>query len=290
MPFRYRPVSGCRSHRPENLLHLAGGEGECGRLRDLGRPHGENRILSNPIAVQGEPEERPEVLELLLARHGAIVPAVPKIAQCLKIELAQISEALFRAEDFELTEQAAILLQALPTQLARLGVMEDPPVLGRHGVMKRKTPVNVSASVRARLLKEGCMWNSELPERASLEYLNKLAKDRLRELRQADPRAKLATALLAVAQDHGFSSWRALKAELDQRQKKHLALFFDACAKGDVQVLRDFLVNEPSLGHVSNPEAHYQGWTDCTRQPRAGHVDAVRLLLEHGADPSARDA
>jgi hypothetical protein len=38
------------------------------------------------------------------------------------------------------------------------------------------------------------MSNSKLPERASLEYLKKLAKDRLRDLRRADPRAKLATA------------------------------------------------------------------------------------------------
>ena len=74
------------------------------------------------------------------------------------------------------------------------------------------------------------MSNSKLPERASLEYLKKLAKDRLRDLRYADPRAKLATALLAVAQDHGFSSWRALKAELDQRQRKDVARFFEACS------------------------------------------------------------
>jgi hypothetical protein len=48
------------------------------------------------------------------------------------------------------------------------------------------------------------MSNSKLPERASLEYLRKLAKDRLQELRRADPQAKLAAALLAVARDHGF--------------------------------------------------------------------------------------
>ena len=48
------------------------------------------------------------------------------------------------------------------------------------------------------------MTNSKLPERASLEYLRKLAKDRLRELRRADPKAKLATALLSVARDYGF--------------------------------------------------------------------------------------
>jgi ankyrin repeat protein/uncharacterized glyoxalase superfamily protein PhnB len=134
------------------------------------------------------------------------------------------------------------------------------------------------------------MSSSKLPERASLEYLKKLAKDRLQELRRADPRAKLATALLAVAQDHGFSSWRALKAELDQRQKKDVAHFFEVCAKGDVETLRRFLVNDPSLARATNPEAHDQGWTGLHAAAKGGHVDAVRLLLEYGADPNAREA
>ena len=132
------------------------------------------------------------------------------------------------------------------------------------------------------------MSNSKLPERASLEYLKKLAKDRLQDLRQADPQAKLATALLAVARDHGFASWRALKAELEQRQTRNAALFFEACAKGDVEGLRGLLVNDPGL---------VRGW-EAIRYPRTGlhsaaqhgHVDAVRLLLQHGADPNAREA
>jgi ankyrin repeat protein len=134
------------------------------------------------------------------------------------------------------------------------------------------------------------MSKSKLPERASLEYLKKLAKDRLHELRRADPRAKLATALLAVAQDHGFSSWRALKGELDQRQQKDVARFFETCATGDVETLRRLLINEPGLARASNPEAHYQGWTGLHAAAKGGHVDAVRLLLAHGADPNAREA
>jgi hypothetical protein len=58
---------------------------------------------------------------------------------------------------------------------------------------------------------------ARLPERASFEYLKKLAKNRLDELRQLDPDAKLAAAQLAAAREHGFSSWRALKAEIDRR-------------------------------------------------------------------------
>jgi ankyrin repeat protein len=131
---------------------------------------------------------------------------------------------------------------------------------------------------------------SKLPERASLEYLRKLAKDRLQDRRRVDPRAQLATALLEVAQDHGFSSWRALKAELDQQQTRLVSLFFEACAKGDVQGLRGFLLNHPGLARASNPDARHQGWTGLHAAAKGGHLDAVRLLLEHGADPNAREA
>jgi catechol 2,3-dioxygenase-like lactoylglutathione lyase family enzyme len=67
------------------------------------------------------------------------------------------------------------------------------------------------------------MSDSKLPERPSLEYLRKLARNRLPELRRTDPGAKLATALLLVAREHGFPSWRALKAELDSRRAKKVA-------------------------------------------------------------------
>jgi catechol 2,3-dioxygenase-like lactoylglutathione lyase family enzyme len=67
------------------------------------------------------------------------------------------------------------------------------------------------------------MSDSKLPERPSLEYLRKLAKNRLPELRRTNPDAKLATALLQVAREHGFPSWRALKAQLDNRRAKKVA-------------------------------------------------------------------
>jgi ankyrin repeat protein len=54
-----------------------------------------------------------------------------------------------------------------------------------------------------------------LPARPNLSYLKKLAKERLRSLRQSNGSSKLADAQLAIAREHGFRSWRALKAHVD---------------------------------------------------------------------------
>jgi ankyrin repeat protein len=134
------------------------------------------------------------------------------------------------------------------------------------------------------------MSNSKLPERASLEYLKKLAKERLRELRLSDLQARLATALLAVARDHGFSSWRALKAEVEERQARNPAVFFEACSKGDVEVMRGLLVSDPGLARATDAAGRYPGWTGLHSAARRGHADAARLLLDYGADPNAREA
>ncbi len=45
--------------------------------------------------------------------------------------------------------------------------------------------------------------------------LKKLAKERLRDLRLSDPTARLSDTLRAIAQEYGFPSWRALKAEVE---------------------------------------------------------------------------
>lgn len=133
------------------------------------------------------------------------------------------------------------------------------------------------------------MTKSQLPERASLEYLRKLAKGRLRTLRRSDPKAKLATALLAVARDYGFSSWRALKAELERQQNDRLADFFGACAEGDVERLRQMIADDPALVRLAKTNHGHGGWTALHAAARAGQLEAVRLLLAHGADPNARE-
>lgn len=134
------------------------------------------------------------------------------------------------------------------------------------------------------------MSESKLPERASLEYLKKLAKDRLQQMRQADPAAKLAMALLAVARDHGYSSWRALKSAVEQRQTENVLRFFDACATGDIKALRGLVADQADLVRTHNPQVTYRGWTGLHSAAKAGFVEAVRLLLDHGADPNAREA
>jgi ankyrin repeat protein len=134
------------------------------------------------------------------------------------------------------------------------------------------------------------MSNSQLPERASLEYLRKLAKDRLAALRRSDPHTSLATALLAVARDHGFPSWRALKAEIERRDAASLAGFFEACANGDLDRLRPLVDAQRRLARASDPRAPHAGWTGMHAAAKAGHADVARLLLEHGADPNAREA
>jgi len=123
-----------------------------------------------------------------------------------------------------------------------------------------------------------------LPERASYEYLKKLAKDRLAFMRERNnPRAKLAEAQLAIARDYGFSSWRALKAEMDLRRAPNVAQFMRACAAGDLNTLRDVLQKDPALAR----ERLAGGATGLHSAVR--HAEAVRLLIERGADPNARD-
>jgi uncharacterized protein YbbK (DUF523 family) len=51
-----------------------------------------------------------------------------------------------------------------------------------------------------------------LPARPDLEWLKRAAKNRLAALRVDEPGARLFQAQLDVARDHGYPSWRALKA------------------------------------------------------------------------------
>src|SRR5262249_6140129 len=122
-----------------------------------------------------------------------------------------------------------------------------------------------------------------LPERASLEYLKRLAKERLTDLRAAHSTAKLADAQRDIARQYGFSSWRALKAEIDRRSTPQIAAFSQACVRGDVEAIRALLRDRPDLVR----ERIMSGSTGLHLAIR--HPQAMQVLIEHGADPNARD-
>ena len=126
------------------------------------------------------------------------------------------------------------------------------------------------------------MARSTLPERASLDFLKKLAKERLRELRAQNPAAKLTAAQLALAREYGFSSWRELKAEIDRRQGSKVDAVFDACLAGDAAALRPLLDANPGLAHARRKGSS-------ALHAAVISAECVRLLLARGADPNARD-
>ncbi len=79
-----------------------------------------------------------------------------------------------------------------------------------------------------------------LPTNPSLDWLRKTARQRLAELRAAQPDARLHQAQLAVANGYGFRNWRALKAHVDSvtsafRGRERV---FDAARAGDVETVR----------------------------------------------------
>jgi ankyrin repeat protein len=75
----------------------------------------------------------------------------------------------------------------------------------------------------------------QLPAHPSLEHLRNEAKQRLKEMRTRDDRARLADAQRLVARDYGFASWRQLKAAVDDRAR---ARVFEAARRGDLPAVR----------------------------------------------------
>jgi ankyrin repeat protein/catechol 2,3-dioxygenase-like lactoylglutathione lyase family enzyme len=71
---------------------------------------------------------------------------------------------------------------------------------------------------------------------------------------------------------------------VDRRRSPTLEAFFAACAGGDVRSMRDLLGRDPTLVRERTRGG------DTPLHLAVHGAGAVRLLLEHGADPNARDA
>jgi ankyrin repeat protein len=130
-----------------------------------------------------------------------------------------------------------------------------------------------------------------LPARPNLGFLKKLAKERLASLRADRPAAKLAHAQLAVAREHGFASWRKLKAEVERRARQTtsisaetLAAFSNAIRSGDVAALKRSLRGNPALANADTGA----GETALHLAAGCNQAPVVKLLLSAGADPSAK--
>jgi ankyrin repeat protein len=82
-----------------------------------------------------------------------------------------------------------------------------------------------------------------LPANPNLDWLKKTAKQRLLDLRAVDPQARLHQAQHAIAADYGFSSWRALKAQVDAADpsRAERRRVFDAARAGDLETVRQAL-------------------------------------------------
>lgn len=134
------------------------------------------------------------------------------------------------------------------------------------------------------------MSQSKLPERPSLEYLRKIAHARLLDQRRDRPQTKLSDALVAVAREYGFASWRALKEEVERRQNADVVGFFDACRRGDAAHVSRRLESDPQLARATLPNAPHPGWTALHTAAQAGHGEVLKVLLAHGAVVDAREA
>jgi len=132
-----------------------------------------------------------------------------------------------------------------------------------------------------------------LPDRPNLEYLKKLAKEKLRELQCGDASARLADAQLAVARKHGFASWRKLRAHLDALRRagkpsgragllqEQIEEFYGAIYRADEATVERMLSVEPALVNARHPD----GTTPLLAAVDHNKPGLIALLLARGGDP-----
>jgi ankyrin repeat protein len=144
-----------------------------------------------------------------------------------------------------------------------------------------------------------------LPLRANLEWLRKTCKQRLLELRAADPGAKLSDAQLVVAREYGFASWRKLKAHVEQVQQALASMSEAACLAanthvppddpelagllaateaGEFAAVTELLGRRPELARAHGPD----GQTALHVAAQSNDNRLAVYLLSCGADPEAK--
>lgn len=138
--------------------------------------------------------------------------------------------------------------------------------------------------------------SASLPPSPSLEWLRKAAKKRLAQMRRTQPDALLADAQLEVAREHGFSSWRRLKAHIEAMitptaTEQERAAFLRAIAAGEIEEVQRMLETMPGLVNMHGPHPWWGG------RPQPLHIaiengrrDIFDLLLARGADINGDNA
>jgi ankyrin repeat protein len=133
--------------------------------------------------------------------------------------------------------------------------------------------------------------SESLPPRPHLNWLKNRAKERLAALRAADPKAKRADALRAVAGEYGFPSWRALKAAVDARSGSPEAVvdqFKAAVRRGDAAAVERLLATE--LVARANVNAPLFAFDSRAIHEARRHPAVIDVLLAHGADINLKSA
>ena len=119
---------------------------------------------------------------------------------------------------------------------------------------------------------------SSLPERPSLEWLRKTAKQVLNRLREQHRDARLADAQLSLAREYGFSSWRHLVQHIEQLNsnvaqrlppsvdEELTKTFLQYVGRGQIEDVRRLLRVSPTLVNAVGPHPFWGG------RPQSLHV------------------